>query len=410
MPDYTDKPGYAFKPGPPPEASGLLKNKGWKPAFSWQDVEPEEHAVAFTVAKAMEMDVLRDIREEVQTALDEGLPFAEFQKRLRPRLQARGWWGRKDMADSATGETVEVQLGRPRRLRTIYRANIRSARAAGQWERIERTKAALPYLQYNLGPSEHHCPEHAAKEGLVLPVDDPFWDAWMPPNGWGCKCWVRQISSREAARLGLSEAPDVPLIDRVNARTGEARRVTDGIDPGWERNPGKLRLDAAQRLLREKVLAADPDVAAAALRDMASSWRVQRIAKGAPGSLPIAMIPDHIAARAGAPRIVSFTDRTAAHLFKDKVDRALDDLPELGLMARAETFALSVDDKGQRALHVLIEEAADPDSVDPRRRNAIAVVLYFAAEELFLATRFRVAKTRWEKRARRLGWTFVGEN
>ena len=38
--------------------------------------------------------------------------------------------------------------------------------------------------------------------GTLLPVDDPWWQTHYPPNGWGCKCWVRQVSRREAERLG----------------------------------------------------------------------------------------------------------------------------------------------------------------------------------------------------------------
>ena len=48
-----DRPGYSFEPGPPPEASRFLRTKGLAPSFRWDDVEPEEHAVAFAVAGAM---------------------------------------------------------------------------------------------------------------------------------------------------------------------------------------------------------------------------------------------------------------------------------------------------------------------------------------------------------------------
>jgi len=205
MPDFPDRPGYSFDPGPPPEASRFLKNKALKPSFAWEDVEPEEHAVAFTVAKAMQLDVLEDIRAEVQRALDEGRTLEQFRKDLKPKLVAAGWWGRQTMTDPDTGEVREVQLGSPRRLRTIYDANLRSARAAGQWERIQRTKKLRPYLVYELGPSERHRADHAAKRGLVLPADDPFWETWFPPNGWGCKCRVRQIGRSEAERLGIRE-------------------------------------------------------------------------------------------------------------------------------------------------------------------------------------------------------------
>jgi len=274
MPD--DRPVYSYQPGPPPEASQYLANKDWQPAFSWEDVEPEEHAVAFTVAKATQIDVLRDIREELQSALDEGLPFAEFQQRLRPRLQARGWWGRDVVTDPGTGERHDVQLGSPRRLRVIYDANLRSARAAGQWERIQRTRRALPYLEYRLGPSENHRPHHEAKAGLVLAVDDPFWAAWYPPNGWGCKCWVRQLTRQQAEVRGISPSPEVPLADFENRRTGEVRRVPIGIDPGWDRNPGALRVRASIDLLADRLASAPAPVRRVAERDLQDGWMAER--------------------------------------------------------------------------------------------------------------------------------------
>lgn len=308
--DYPDRPGYSFNPGPPPEASRYLKNKGFRQAFSWKDVEPEEHAVAFTVAKVMEMDLLEAMRGEVQKALDEGLPLAAFQKSWRNNPKLADWWGKREMTDPLTGEVIEAQLGSPRRLRTIYNANLRSARAAGQWERIERTKGAFPFLEYRTGPSEQHRPHHLDKAGMILPVDSPFWDEWMPPNGWGCKCWVRQVTKAEATRRGVSATPDVP--DRVweNDRTGDRRIVPQGIDPGWERNPGKLRLQHMETLLKDKLEALPEQAQRAACRDIATSWRAERVLRGeAGGAVPIAVLPEDVAAALDVQtRLVRMTD------------------------------------------------------------------------------------------------------
>ncbi|MEO0682534.1 MAG: phage minor head protein, partial [Pseudomonadota bacterium] len=250
-----DRPGYSFGDGAPREVSEFLRRKDWRPAFSWESVEPAEHAVAFTVAKATSMDVLETIRDAVQEAIDDGVPFERFRQQLQPVLEAKGWWGRRDVVDPDTGETVSAQLGSPRRLRVIYQANLRSARAAGQWERIQRAKRGLPFLLYQLGPSERRRPHHASKEGWVLPVDDPFWEKWMPPNGWGCKCHVRQISRSEAERRGLIDAPKIPDVEVENSRTGEVRRVPQGIDPCWDTNPGLERSRADGLRLAEKIAA-----------------------------------------------------------------------------------------------------------------------------------------------------------
>ena len=326
MTDASDRPGYSFDPGPPPEASRFLRNKGLRPSFSWMDVEPEEHAVAFAVAKVAELDLLEAMRAEVQRALDEGLTFESFQKSWRANPRLADWWGRKAMEDPLTGEVVEAQLGSPRRLRTIYDANLRSARAAGQWERIERTQAAFPFLEYRLGPSEKHRPHHEDKAGLILPVDDPFWDEWMPPNGWGCKCWVRQVTKAEAGRRGVSDAPEVPDRKWYNERTGDTQLVPQGIDPGWQRNPGKLRRQAAEGLLRDRLEAAPEAVRQAALADIATSWAAERVLEGAsPSAVPIAVLPDGLPEAIGVKaRVVRITS-TEGDKFEAKNRRVTTD-------------------------------------------------------------------------------------
>lgn len=322
MADFPDRPGYSFDPGPPPEASRFLRNKGLRPAFSWQDVEPEEHAVAFSVAKAMDLDVLSAIKGEVQKALDEGLTFETFQKNFRANPALADWWGKREMVDPLTGESKLVELGSPRRLRTIYEANLRSARAAGQWERIERTKGAFPYLEYRLGPSVHHRPHHAEKDGLILPVGSAFWDEWMPPNGWGCKCWVRQLTRREAERRGISTPPDVPDTVWTNERTGERQIVPQGIDPGWQRNPGKLRQQNMEAMLRDRLDAADPEIARAAVRDIATSWRAERVLTGkGPGAVPVGMLPKEVAKAVGMTRRVISTTAAYGEKFLNKERR-----------------------------------------------------------------------------------------
>lgn len=230
-------------PGPvPEEALAYFRSKKLKVGFSYLDVWREEHAFAWTVAKAMTADVLDSIRGAVDGAIADGTTFRQFKKDLTPVLQGLGWWGEQPMIDPLTGERPTVELGSPRRLKIIYDTNLRVARSVGQWQRIQRTKRTHPYLLYQLGPSQRHRPEHAGWEGTLLPADDPWWDFHYTPNGWGCKCWIRQVSRGEAARIGVTpRRPSSRTVEWVNGRTGEVSRVPVGIDPGWDYNPGKER-------------------------------------------------------------------------------------------------------------------------------------------------------------------------
>ena len=295
MPD--PKPGFSF-PGPVPrEALDYFRAKDLRPGFDYRDVWEQEHAHAFTVAKAIQLDVLDDLREAVEQALAEGKTFRQFSKNLAPVLQKTGWWGSKEQLDPKTGEVRTVQLGSPRRLRTIYRSNLRAARAAGQWQRIQRTKDTHPYLLYELGPSERHRPQHVAWAGTLLPADDPWWKTHFTPNGWGCKCRVRQVSKREAQRRGgVTERPRYDPLEWTNKRTGEVQTVDRGLDPAWAGNPGVDRARMLQDSLAEKIDAADENLARAAVRQLVESPLLERhLERGSPGErkgdLPIAFLP-----------------------------------------------------------------------------------------------------------------------
>ncbi len=254
------------------------------------------------------------------SALKEGLPFAEFRKRLEPKLKAKGWWGRREVIDPASGEVVEAQLGSRRRLKVIYEANMRTARAAGQWERAQRTKRMLPYFEYRLGPSKKHRAHHAAwaAKPTILPVDDPWWNVHYPPNGWGCKCWLRQISRREAERKGGPiESPPIEYRNWINRRTGEMEKIPVGIDPGWHTNPGKARarLRAVRQRMSAKLGSLPNYLVRGALQHILQSDGFRLVARGlAPSrmALPAGLLPQLMQKEIGSPgNVVLLSNETA---------------------------------------------------------------------------------------------------
>lgn len=400
MPDFPDRPGYSFDPGPPREASRFLRNKGLKPSFSWQDVEPEEHANAFAVAKMASRDLLAEAKDVVQKAIDDGMTFAQFQKEWKARPGLREWTGWGEALDPTNGQRKPALLGTPRRLRTIYRSNMRTARAAGQWERIERTKRAMPYLEYRLGPSERHRPHHADKEGLVLLVDDPFWDTWMTPNGWGCNCWVRQLTRRQAERRGISAAaPDVPLRDFENKRTGEIKKVPQGIDPGWERNPGKQRLRTMEDMLAGRIEALGEDAARAAVRDIATSWRAERVLRGAAGgAVPVGVLPQAVAEQLGASKaVVRMSDDYGVKFTSRSRDVTTDTLALLDDALRSGQLAKEID--GGATSLIAISPGPSP----------WRFVLKILGDEIWVRTIHRTEPRKWRSLIKRPGVEILRE-
>ncbi|MBI1214542.1 MAG: hypothetical protein GC185_01830 [Alphaproteobacteria bacterium] len=229
------------------EAIDFFRKKGYKPTFRYQDMEPQAHATAFTVAKAMRTDILQDIRSAMDDAIANGHTFDTFKGNLKPTLADKGWWGRKKMVDPDTGEERTVQLGSSKRLRTIFDVNMRQAYATGHWEQAQRTKNALPFLRYVPSSAHHPRAAHRLWYNVVKPIDDPFWDKHLPPNGWGCQCSVQQLAQEDLDHLGLEVTkydPSGPEKTYVNRRTGQLMRAPQGVDPNFAYNPGKERMKA----------------------------------------------------------------------------------------------------------------------------------------------------------------------
>ncbi|MCG8991455.1 minor capsid protein [Laribacter hongkongensis] len=241
---------------PPRKAIDYLKHKGYAITWNWEELWQDAQAQAFTVAKAMRLDILQDIRDAVEKTLSEGKTFSWFEKELTPVLQAKGWWGKQEHIDQDTGEISQVQLGSPWRLQTIYRTNLQTAYMAGRWQAQIENIDDRPYWMYVAILDGKTRPSHRAMNGKVFRHDDPIWQYLYPPNGWGCRCRVVALSADDVAKRGLAVETSAgklgSLLKRVSEKTGEMREVATfrAVDPlthreivmspdvGWSYNPG----------------------------------------------------------------------------------------------------------------------------------------------------------------------------
>ena len=253
----------------PANAIAYLKRKGYAITWHWQDMLDQAHDQAFTVAKAMRLDLLSDIRAALETALQQGQTLKQFTTHLQPILQAQGWWGQQVIVDSqGTGELV--QLGSPRRLKTIYQTNLQSAYMAGRKASMEATAQTHPYWMYIAILDGKTRSSHRAMHGQVFRHDDPIWSFIFPPNGFNCRCRVIALSEAAVKRRGLTVVSSegrmfVETVEAgTNKRTGEIRtasvtgiRITNAqghaatfrTDPGFNHAPGTGLAEALKHKL-----------------------------------------------------------------------------------------------------------------------------------------------------------------
>ena len=237
---------------PPEKAIEYFKSKGYIFSWNWTDVWESAHAKAFTVAKVMRMDILQDIREMIEKALEEGITLQEFRKELEPKLRAKGWWGYK-FVSYPDGRVEKILEGSPWRLKTIYRTNMQTAYMAGRYKEHMENIDDRPYWQYVAVLDSKTRPAHRLLNGKVFRYDDPFWNTHYPPLGFNCRCRVRALSKDDIKKKNITPEKSDGNISYENVliskKTGEVAQTAvykDPVtgnkipaDPGWSYNPGK---------------------------------------------------------------------------------------------------------------------------------------------------------------------------
>jgi SPP1 gp7 family putative phage head morphogenesis protein len=110
-------------------------------------------------------------------------------------------------------------------LETEYNTAIQQSMAARDWSDFE--EAGIKKLMYQTQNDANVRDEHAALDGLVYPIGDPFWNVYAPKNGWNCRCY-------------LVEADDE--ITSPKTTKAERKEYNKGVPPLFRVNPGKDRM------------------------------------------------------------------------------------------------------------------------------------------------------------------------
>lgn len=183
----------------------FIEAKNPRAISNWRDLGADEYARAFTAANTAGLDVIDDLYYSFVDTLERGGTEVDYAAMVIPTLKQKGWLGGDDRAIAS-------------RVALIYDTNLRFARGAGQWDRIQSTKAALPYLRAVTArdvrvrhpPHSPHS-DHRAWDGIILPVDHPFWRRWWTPLGFRCRCSIIPMTRSQLARYpgGITSADDL---------------------------------------------------------------------------------------------------------------------------------------------------------------------------------------------------------
>lgn len=115
-----------------------------------------------------------------------------FRKQIEAKLTKNGqvlsWSEFK-----AEANKLHIEYNR-RWLQTEYHQTIANAQSAEKFQEYIHDKEVYPNLRYRAINDGRTREKHREWDGLILPVEHPFWEKHLPPNDWGCRCYVEQTA------------------------------------------------------------------------------------------------------------------------------------------------------------------------------------------------------------------------
>lgn len=220
------------------------------PSERWDDIQKAAHDRAFIVAGAMKADLVEDLRESIDKAIELGTGIEEFRRDFSKIVQKHGWTG-------WTGEGSAA--GEAWRTRVIYQTNMATSYAAGRYRQLTDPDfvALFPFWRYVHNDGVMHprpLHQHWGVIRLTLRHDHPFWQTHFPPNGWGCQC---RVTPTDAPVDGDATEPPAGWADRNDL--GQL----SGIDRGFDYAPGASVMKPLKEFIDEKLIRLDAEIGAA---------------------------------------------------------------------------------------------------------------------------------------------------
>ena len=108
-----------------------------------------------------------------------------------------------------------------------YNHALAASQMAAKWHDFEQDGDRYN-LQYRTAGDDKVREEHAILDGTTLPPSDPFWDMFLPPNGWNCRCTAVQVRNNKYP----ASDPELAMKRGMNCTEGAKKAI-------FRYNPGK---------------------------------------------------------------------------------------------------------------------------------------------------------------------------
>ena len=205
------------------EAIAWFAQKEVIPSDVFARMDAIAKARSFSIATGQDLVVIGQIKQRLDSALAHGVSFGQWKKEIAG-----------DLANK-----IGITFKNKYHIENVFRTNMQTAYNAGRFVQMEQTKTLRPFLQYNAVDDSRTRDEHLAMNGIVRPFDDPQWEIWTPPNGFGCRCVLTSLSKFEVDRDNIDTTREIK--DTITNQGGV--EVPLQPDAGFSINSAKAFLE-----------------------------------------------------------------------------------------------------------------------------------------------------------------------
>ncbi len=177
----------------------------------WASLQRSARERAFLISGVTQLEVVTEVWEALERALESGTSFQDFKKVVRERL-ASAWGG-----------------DNPNRIETIFRTNVQSAYSAGRYEQMTHPDVLgdRPVWMYDAIYDSRTSAICKECDNVRLPADDPWWSTHIPPLHFNCRSVITTLTEQETRDAGgFSRAPTVQADESFGSAPGSGNEWT----------------------------------------------------------------------------------------------------------------------------------------------------------------------------------------
>lgn len=182
---------------------------------------------AFTVSNVAQADIIADVYDAIEKAIEDGTTLEDFADVIGPKLEAA--WGVPNAS----------------RVDLIFRNNVGQAYTAGRYRQLTDPVVleARPYWRFDGIHDDRQSTICRKLDGTIRPADDPWWNTHTPLLHHGCRSTITSLTEEEARAEGITtRAPKVP------ADEGFGLAPIPGQFESWKPNPSDYPPEVAPTL------------------------------------------------------------------------------------------------------------------------------------------------------------------